>query len=312
MEREIAIQNGFKVSLLIPTYNAGDKWGEALKSINDQQFLFYQKIIVDSDSKDNTVELAKTYGFEVINIPQAQFNHGATRQLLIEKAADADIALFMTQDAILAGNTSVGNLIASFDDQSVALAYGRQLPHINAMPLEKHARLYNYPETSHVRSIADKAIFGFKTIFCSNSFAAYRLTALNEAAGFPLHSIMGEDTLTAAKLLSLDYKIAYVADAMVHHSHDYTFQQEFRRFFDTRVFHEQNKWLVAQFGNPTGEGKRYVVSELKFILKNYPTKVFKIFTSTLAKWLGYHAGRYYAKIPRVFLKKMSMHASYWK
>lgn len=306
------IKKRLKVSLLIPTYNAGDKWEETLKSINNQQFLFHQKIIVDSGSKDSTVALAQTYGFDVVSILQAQFNHGATRQLLVEKAPGADIALFMTQDAILAGDSSVGKLVSLFDDQLVALAYGRQLPHTNAMPLEEHARLYNYPEKSQIRSIEDKTKLGFKTIFCSNSFAAYRLKALNEAGGFPLNSIMGEDTITAAKLLSLNYKIAYVADAMVHHSHNYTFKQEFRRFFDTRVFHEQNKWLVAQFGKPTGEGKKYVVSEFKFILKHHPINVLNIFTSTLGKWLGYHAGRFYNKMPTAFLQKMSMHASYWQ
>jgi rhamnosyltransferase len=305
-------ENKFKVSLLIPTYNAGDKWERTLKSINDQQFPFYQKIIVDSGSKDNTVNLAKAYGFNVIIIPQEEFNHGSTRQMLVEKAAGADIALFLTQDAILAGDNSVANLILAFNDSLIALAYGRQLPHEHAQPLEEHARLYNYPEKSQERSINDKGRLGFKTIFCSNSFAAYRVSALSQAGGFPLNSIMGEDTITAAKLLGLNYKIAYVAEATVRHSHNYTFKEEFKRFFDTRVFHEQNKWLVQQFGGPAGEGKKYVVSELKFILKHYPTKVFKIFSSVMGKWLGYNAGRFYARIPMRVLKKMSMHASYWQ
>jgi rhamnosyltransferase len=305
-------QNKFKVSLLIPTFNAGNKWEQALKSINDQQFSFYQKIIVDSGSKDNTVDLAQAYGFDVITIPQQQFNHGATRQLLVEKAAGADIALFLTQDAILAGNSSVANLISSFNDHMIALAYGRQLPHEHAQPLEEHARLYNYPKKSQVRSIKDKGRLGFKTIFCSNSYAAYRLSALNQAGGFPLDSIMGEDTITAAKFLSLNYKIAYVAEASVRHSHNYTFKEEFKRFFDTRVFHEQNKWLVQQFGGPAGEGKKYVVSEFKFISKHHPTKIFQVFSSVMGKWLGYHAGRFYARIPVKFLRKISMHASYWQ
>jgi rhamnosyltransferase len=306
------IQIKLKVSLLIPTYNAGDKWELVLKSIFEQQFSFYQKIIVDSGSKDDTVKLAKVYGFDIITIPQEKFNHGATRQLLVEKAAGADIALFLTQDAILAGNCSVANLISSFNDQLVALAYGRQLPHEQAQPLEEHARLYNYPEKSQVRSINDKGRLGFKTIFCSNSYAAYRISALNHAGGFPLDSIMGEDTITAAKFLSLNYKIAYVAEATVRHSHNYTFKEEFKRFFDTRVFHEQNKWLVQLFGGPVGEGKKYVISELKFILKYHPAKIFKIFSSVTGKWLGYHTGQFYARIPIKLLKKMSMHSSYWQ
>jgi rhamnosyltransferase len=300
-----------KISLLIPTYNAGELWPEVIKSINEQDFIFYKKIIVDSGSTDHTAALARQNGFEVITIPKTEFNHGATRQLLIDSAEDSSICVFLTQDAILATPQSVTKLVEAFSDPSTGLAYGRQLPHKNARPLEIHARLFNYPATSATRSFDDKDKMGFKVFFCSNSFSAYRVTALKGAGGFPSASIMGEDALTAAKLLINKHKIAYIAEATVYHSHSYTFAEEFKRYFDTRVFHEQNHWLIKNYGKPTGEGIRYVKSELAYVLSNNPVSLFKAITSVFAKWLGYSLGRYYKKLPNKLLKKLSMHSAFW-
>jgi rhamnosyltransferase len=113
-------------------------------------------------------------------------------------------------------------------------------------------------------------------------------------------------------MLLQGYKISYAADATVRHSHSYTFAEDFKRYFDTRIFHEQNKWLIEQYGKPSGEGLRYVRSELGYILKNYPQSFVTSFTSLMAKWLGYRLGRYYKKIPSNLLRKLSMHSTYWQ
>jgi rhamnosyltransferase len=301
-----------RASLLIPTYNAGELWPKVLKAIDEQNFTFHHKLIVDSGSNDATVSLALDSGFEVIQIPQSEFNHGQTRQLLIENAAGSDIGIFITQDAILASPDSIAQLVAAFHDPSVGLAYGRQLPHEQARPLEIHARLFNYPAQSAVRSFADKSQLGFKVFFCSNSFAAYRISALQQAGGFPSESIMGEDAIISARLLLENYRIAYVAEAAVYHSHSYTYSQEFKRYFDTRVFHEQNHWLIEKYGKPTGEGLRYIRSEVRYIMERHPFSLPRVFGSTLAKWLGYSLGKFYRKIPKSLLKKISMHSAYWK
>jgi rhamnosyltransferase len=304
--------NDLKVSVLIPTLNAGEEWIKVLKSIYEQECKFERKIVIDSGSIDNTVSLAKQYGFEVIIIDKKEFNHGATRQLLADSCSNCDFNVFLTQDAILTKPDSISNIIKAFDDPEVGMAYGRQLPHVNARPLETHARLFNYPPESEVLSIADLKRLGFKVFFCSNSFSAYRKSALNAVGGFPSDSIMGEDAIVAAKMLMAGYKKAYVADATVYHSHSYTLDEEFKRYFDTRVFHEQNKWLIDRFGKPTGEGLKFLKSELKYIIKNDLKSTLKSIASLGAKWLGYKSGKYYRKFSLETLRKLSMHRSYWK
>ena len=304
--------NGLKISLLIPTLNAGKQWAALLESIKSQSVQFYKKIIIDSGSNDGTVELALSYGFEVRQIAKEDFNHGKVRQDLVNLSGDTDICVFLTQDAILASTNSVKNLIKVFDDPMVGMAYGRQLPHLKAKPLEIHLRLFNYPAVSEILSMADADRRGFKVFFCSNSFSAYRNTALNAVGGFPSGSIMGEDAIVAAKMLIAGFKKAYVAEATAYHSHSYKIDEEFKRYFDTRVFHEQNKWLIEKYGKPTGEGLKYIKSELTYVVQHDLKSLFVAIASLGAKWLGYKSGRYYSKMPKRMLTKISMHHSYWK
>jgi rhamnosyltransferase len=301
-----------KVAILIPTFNAGKDWLKVLESVNEQTAELCTKIIVDSGSRDDTVILAKQFGFAVKEIDKSEFNHGATRQLLADLAQDADICVFLTQDAILDSSDSIKDLVKVFNDPQVGMAYGRQLPHINARPLEIHARLFNYPATSHMVSLEDQVRLGFKAFFCSDSFSAYRKSALEQIGGFPLTCIMGEDAIVAAKMLKVNYKKAYVADATVRHSHSYTLAEEYRRYFDTRVFHEQNIWMLNEYGKPTGEGLKFIRSELNYVLKDSPVSLFKSVASIFAKWLGYNSGRLYKKLPQGVVKKLSMHSFYWK
>ncbi|MBK0381147.1 glycosyltransferase family 2 protein [Mucilaginibacter sp. SD-g] len=301
-----------KFSVLVPTLNAGSQWRVFLENFAKQSVKPHSCIIIDSGSTDETVALALEAGFTVKQIDKRDFRHGATRQELVNLSVNCDICVFLTQDAILAAEDSLEKLIAVFlKDNKVALAYGRQLPHLGAKTLETHARLFNYPPVSEIRTLKDKERLGFKTIFCSDSFAAYRKEVLNRLGGFPPDTIMGEDTIVAAEMLKAGYKIAYVAEATVHHSHTYTLKEEFKRYFDTGVFHTQNSHLKKEFGNADGEGLRYVLSEMRYVIKNRSFILPYSMFSVMAKWLGYKLGVKYRWFSHNTVKNMSMHKSYW-
>jgi len=299
-------------ALCIPTFNAGNKWIEVLRSINEQELQPLKKFIIDSGSSDHTIQLAEQNGFIVNSISKFDFNHGKTRQQLADLARNFNLVVFLTQDAILASKDGIKNLIKVFDDETIGMAYGRQLPQKNAKPLEVHAREYNYPATPNKLSIADQKTIGFKAFFCSNSFSAYSVKALKAVNGFPQDSIMGEDAVVAAKMLKAGYKKAYVADATVFHSHSYTLVEEFKRYFDTSVFHQQNQWMIKEFGKPTGEGIKFVKSELSYAFKHSPRDLFKSAASIFAKWLGYKFGQFYKNMSISTVKMLSMHKFYWK
>lgn len=301
-----------KFLLCIPTYNAGNLWNKWIKAYESQSVIADQVIVIDSSSSDDTVKLAKDAMFSVFSISQSEFNHGGTRNQAVRFAENfADVLVFMTQDAILASPDSLEKLLIPFSDPEVAAVCGRQLPHHNATPLATHARYFNYPSESRVRTMADISELGIKTAFMSNSFAAYRLSVFDKLGGFPDNTILAEDMYLTAKMILSGYKVAYCAEAKVFHSHNYTLKQEFQRYFDTGVFQQEQKWIQQKFGRAASEGKRFVLSELKFLSIKSPLLIPKAILSTLAKLIGFKLGYYYYMLPYKWCKALSMHKGYW-
>ena len=300
-----------KVSVVVPVLNPGGSWSCWLRTVDDQSVQFCEKIIIDSTSTDGSVEQSSQHGFKIFTIEQSDFDHGATRQSALEYTGDADIVVFLTQDALLENNNSIKQLIEAFNDDEVAIAYGRQLPKENATPIEAHARLFNYSEQSHNYTYEDKNKVGLKAAFNSNSFSAYRVTALQSIAGFKSNVIFGEDMLVAAQALKKGFKVAYQHDACVYHSHDYTLKQEFQRYFDMGVMHETERWLLSDFGKPEGEGFRFIRSEFLYLLKNAPWRIPEALVRTLMKFSGYKIGLSHTRMPQSLKIMFSMNKHYW-
>lgn len=145
-----------------------------------------------------------------------------------------------------------------FNDPSLAFAYGRQLAHDNATPIAKHAREFNYQKESYIYSFDDVKRVGLKAAFMSNSFSAYRISIFKKLNGFSENTILCEDMHFGARALLAEYKIAYIADAIVKHFHNYSFKDEFKRYFNIGVFHSMEPWINYKFGGAGGEGRRYV------------------------------------------------------
>jgi len=255
--------------------------------------------------------MAKGAGFEVISIAQSQFNHGGTRQWAMEYLSDCVIIVFLTQDAILAARDSIAEIVRCFDDPMVAVAYGRQLPHAGATPIETHARLFNYGAKSQKKDSAAATSLKSKVFFCSNSFAAYRRSTVMELGGFRRDLIMGEDMEFAARAVKQGYANVYCATAPVFHSHDYTVWQTVERYFDIGVFDDKNAWMREQFGSHKGEGMRFIKSELNYLTTHAPGQIPRALLQTLAKIAGYQLGRHQRLLPVRLKRKISMLPSYW-
>lgn len=300
-----------KVGLIVPTLNAGSLWESWLKAFEQQTRKPDCLLVIDSSSSDDTVALARAHGFDAKVISKSEFNHGGTRQFGVDVLSAMDIIVFLTQDALLAGPDAIERLLAAFTDERVGAAYGRQLPHRNAGPIAAHARFFNYPAESQLRRMEDRARYGIKTVFISNSFAAYRRNALMQVSGFPGDTIMNEDTYVAGKMLVSGWKIAYCADAQVFHSHDYGFLDEFKRYFDIGVFHTHTAWLQQTFGGASGEGLRFVISEMRYLLKQAPWLIPSAMLRTGLKWLGFKLGALHRGLPRAMRRCFSLHKVYW-
>ena len=162
-----------KISVIIPTLNAGKYIEKLLTMLMSQEAVSPEIIIIDSSSKDDTIKIARRFPTKTMSVPQRSFNHGRTRNVAAE-AAKGDILVFMTQDAVPVDEKLLGNLTKPLSMPGIAATFGRHVARPDASPLEKYMRRFNYPEKGLIKGIEDLKEHGMKTFFFSNVCSAIR------------------------------------------------------------------------------------------------------------------------------------------
>lgn len=291
------------VGVVIPTLNAGREleycFPPLLKSPLKPRIL-----VVDSSSTDGTPAIAKNFGIDVLSITKAEFNHGLTREMA-RKFLGTDIVVMLTQDAIPVDETMLEKLVEPIVRGDAVVSYGRQIPHQGAGFFESFDRSFNYPAESHVRGLKDVNKYGVFTFSCSNSWSAWLNSALDEIGGYT-HTLIIEDTIAAARLIRRGYRIAYVANSAVRHSHNFSFLEQLKRYFSIGYVREAHRNLFFVEAKDEQRGYLYVKAMLRQLWgKNIyllPLAILHI----SSKLLGYKLGRSTFKHPKwmaIFLKK---------
>lgn len=300
------------VGLVIPTLNAEPWLVKLVSGIRSQTVTPDRFVVLDSMSDDSTVPYLQDAGVDLITIDRKDFDHGGTRQRGLAMLGDVEYVIFMTQDALPADDRAFEKLLEPFADGKIGMVYGRQLPREGAKPIEAHARLFNYPDISVTDDRETLRQRGIKATFCSNSFAAYRVSALREVGGFPEGCIFGEDAIVATRMLLGGWRKHYAAEAKVYHSHCYDFSKDLRRNFDVGVMHSEHGALWHQDAIPAGEGFRFVRSELLYLARHSPLLVVSSMTRTALKLIGYTLGTQHQRLPDWLIYKLTLNPGYWR
>ena len=302
-----------KIDVIIPTYKPGKEFEKLIGRLQKQEYPIHKIIIINTRTDIFPEELNRSnYKIEITHIEPDQFDHGGTRNMGAGMS-DADIVVYMTQDAIPVDEKLIGTFAKIFEENpDIGIAYGRQLPREECNIIERYTRRFNYLEKSLIKTKEDLPKLGIKTFFCSDVCAAYRRNYLLSAGGFENPTIFNEDMIFAGKRIYAGDKVAYVAEAKVIHSHNYTGRQQFHRNFDLAVSQAQHPEVFE--GVPSeGEGIRMVKATAKYLVRNgYPWKVFMLVYQSGCKYIGYFLGKRYEKLPMWLILKCTSSRKYWK
>ncbi len=280
------------ISLIIPTCNAEKDLPALLKTLHRQSRVPDEIIVIDSSSNDRTEEICKEdKAISFYQIDRKDFDHGRTRDEALRKTK-GDIVVFMTQDAIPANENMVEKLIKPLvEHDDIAVSTGRQLPKSNATIMEQYVRIYNYPSESHIRSKDDLPRMGIKTFFCSDVCAAYNRNIYLKLGGFDYPIKTNEDMFFAAKAINNGYRIAYVADALVYHSHNLTLREQYKRNYIQGYEIERHKKELSNV-TQASEGMKLVKYVSKELLRRGRVGSFVHFGfDCCARLLGSRAGK---------------------
>lgn len=222
------------VSVLMPTYNAMEFLERVLHALESQDCeLPWDFSVIDSGSTDGTLECIEAWKPEAPvpvrfrSIEQEEFDHGDTRNALAAEC-QADLLVFLTQDAIPSNGQWLRLLVRNFEDPTVGAAYCRNIPRDDAQTLTKvfcrndpgyrtERVEERMPDPETLARMSDEEV---RTLCNFNDVSSAIRRELWERHPFP-RTTMGEDVLMGRGILEAGFTVVYDADATVDHSHDY-------------------------------------------------------------------------------------------
>jgi GT2 family glycosyltransferase len=266
------------VTVAIPVREGGAMLARALDALA-RQTVAHQLLVCDSGSRDGSAALVRDRGGEVIEIAPAQFSHGGTRNLLMRKASGARVA-FLTQDAEPADERWLERLLDGFElAEDVALVYGPYRPRPDAaapvrIELERWFGSLSPDGAPTIERLSheERAIPALELIgrrgFFTDANACVARAAWERV---PFREVpYAEDRVLAIDMLRAGYAKAFVPQAAVLHSHEYTATQQLRRSFDEwRGLREVYGWrepahpgyLLGQLRGELGQTRRTLLRE---------------------------------------------------
>ncbi len=246
-----------RISLVIPTLNAGPLLDEVLASILALQGTRFDELVaIDSGSTDGTVHRLQQAGFTVLSIDKREFDHGATRDCGI-RASTGDVVVLLVQDATLQGSDWLAKMVAPFADPDVAGVWCRQVPREVCQPVLKR-RILGWPGWGE--GVTEKQLPAGRQLGELPPFEQLMLCAFDNVASairrsawqrFPLGPRrFGEDVYFGKRVIEAGLKLAHQGGAAVVHSHDRSAWSEGKRTF---CDHRNLRNLFGLVGIPTLE-----------------------------------------------------------
>ncbi|HEY6167778.1 MAG TPA: glycosyltransferase [Verrucomicrobiae bacterium] len=209
------------VSIIMRSYNEGWALCETLPALRAQTHRNWELIVIDSGSTDGSVDLIRRaeprhflqiapYEYN----PARVMNHGM-------RLARSVYAIFLNADATPQGPNWLGPLLCALFDPQTGAVFGRQIPRPDCRAVYAHdyERCFGPNRESarweHFFSMASSGIR--KDIWARRGF--------NERLQY------SEDDEYTRWCRAQGYRVVYVPDSVVMHSHNYTPAQAYRRSF---------------------------------------------------------------------------------
>ncbi len=210
-----------RCSIIIRTFNEARYLGDVLAAIARQTVPAERRevVIVDSGSDDGTLEIAAQHGCRVVGIRREEFSFGRSLNIGCEIAA-GEFLVFISGHCVPTSPEWLEELVAPFENERVAVTYGRQI---------------GGPETKFSEHVLFEKYFpahgppGQAPFFCNNANAALRKSVWAEHR-FDETLTGLEDMELSRRLVARGLVVRYARKAVVYHYHHERWAQVRRRY----------------------------------------------------------------------------------
>lgn len=209
------------VSIIMRSYNEGWALKETLPALQMQDYTNWELIVIDSGSTDGSSELikaAKPRHFIQIQSheynPSKVMNHGM-------RLASSEFGIFLNADATPQGSHWLRPLVNALHEPQTAAVFGRQVPRHDCEAV--YACDYDRCFGPHRESARWDHFFSMVSSGLRKDIWARR--------GFLENLQYAEDDEYTRWARSQGYKVVYVPESVVMHSHNYNAAQAYKRSF---------------------------------------------------------------------------------
>lgn len=242
------------ISVIVPVLNGMPLLQELLDAVRREGV--DELLVIDSGSRDGSVDAARTAGARVVEIAPEAFGHGRTRDLAAREAT-GDVLAFLTQDATPVEGWLEALREALALSADVGAVFGPHRPRPETSPMiareldEWFSAVFG-PHDARPHVTVDEV-----NPYLSNVNTAYRRACLDELGGFG-DLPYAEDQDAGRRLAAHPRWVrAYAPAFAVLHAHDYPPAEFARRYFD------EYRGLRQSLGHREVLGVRSTVRQLK-------------------------------------------------
>ena len=206
-------------SIVIRAYNEAQHLPRLLEGLRQQTVKDVEIILVDSGSTDETVSIAESYGAQVVQIPSDEFTFGRSLNFGV-RAATREIVVIASAHVYPVYPDWLECLMSPFDDEQVALVYGKQRGMGTSKFSEHQIFRQWFPDSDPMQQYSP---------FCNNANAAIRHSLWED---HPYDETLSglEDIAWAKWAQTEDYAISYAPHAEIIHIHNETPRGVYNRY----------------------------------------------------------------------------------
>ena len=196
------------VSIVIRAKNEEQWLNSCLFAVSHQDYSDYEIILVDNESTDQTVAIAKSYGCKILTISEKDFNFSRAINIGVD-AAQGELIAILSGHCVPVNEKWLSRLSMHFRTPEVVAVYGRQEPLPDTTSVDKRDLWITFGLDRKIQK---------KDYFFHNANSMIRRNVWEQIPfSEKIHGV--EDQDWAKKVLKNDNRIIYEPTATVFHHH---------------------------------------------------------------------------------------------
>ncbi|HST56316.1 MAG TPA: glycosyltransferase [Solirubrobacteraceae bacterium] len=284
------------VSVVIPVKDGERYLEELLSALAREGVDAGETLVIDSGSRDRSLELVRAAGVRLIELQPHEFGHGRTRNLGAEQTS-GELICFLTQDATPCAGWLAAYRAAFALQPGIGAAFGPHLPRPDTSPMIARELTEFFagfspsgePRVQSAGAGLDAGANAGEQTFLSNVNACYARACWEQVRFREI--AYSEDQAFGADMLAAGWSKVYHPGAAVLHAHDYGALEFMRRYFDEYRGLRESTGHVEAFalGDTLRHVRRAVSGDLRWMSEQ------ELSTAEKARWtaraVAHHGGR---------------------